>query len=427
MKNIHLITLISLFFVGCTAVPVAPGQEAPITPDIIVVENNNTVEAPVLEKLQELTTTPTLIEVAEKEEPALLKELPRMPLKISDYMPKTKLVGTKFCYLPEWEKENFQEALAAFVNSCKTKKTQTLYSDLCYRAQKSKNAKAFLEKEFTPYQIKEKDGSNAGLLTGYYEPQLRGSLIKSDIYKYPVHKTPEDLVTVDLGSIYPELKKYRLRGKIEGNKLVPYYARKDSDQHNDTPENIICYVDSKIDLFFLEIQGSGRVLLDNGENIFVGYDNQNGHPYRAIGRYLVQQKELKMEEVSLQSIRAWLEKNPSRIDEVLNYNHSLVYFQQRDKAASGSLGIELTPKRSIAIDRKFIPLGSLLYLSADVDENKFCNVVVAQDTGGAINGAVRADLFMGHGDAAMQTAGKLKSEDLKLWILLPKHAKAGGS
>ncbi|MBA3026879.1 MAG: transglycosylase [Sulfurimonas sp.] len=342
-------------------------------------------------------------------------------------MPKTTLVGTKFCYLPEWEKENFQEALAAFVNSCKTKKTQTLYSDLCHRAQETKDAKAFLEKEFTPYQINASDGCKTGLLTGYYEPQLRGSLTKTEVYKYPVHKTPDDLIIVDLGSVYPELKKYRLRGKIVGNKLVPYYARKDSEKQDNTPENIICYVDSKIDLFFLEIQGSGRVLLDNGENIYIGYDNQNGHPYKAIGRYLVKKKELKLEDVSLQSIRAWLEKNPARIDEVLNYNDSLVYFKQKDKPASGSLGIELTPKRSIAIDRKFIPLGSLLYLSADVDENKFCNVVLAQDTGGAINGAVRADLFMGHGEDAMQTAGKLKSEDLKLWILLPKHAKEDGS
>ncbi|MFH1947989.1 MAG: murein transglycosylase A [Pseudomonadota bacterium] len=420
MKNMHLITLISLFFVGCTTTPVIPLEEAPQASEIIVVESNATSES-----MQELP--PLVLENVEKKPPELLLPLPRIPLKISEHMPKTTLVGTKFCYLPEWEKENFQEALAAFVNSCKTKKTQTLYSDLCHRAQETKDAKAFLEKEFTPYQINASDGCKTGLLTGYYEPQLRGSLTKTEVYKYPVHKTPDDLIIVDLGSVYPELKKYRLRGKIVGNKLVPYYARKDSEKQDNTPENIICYVDSKIDLFFLEIQGSGRVLLDNGENIYIGYDNQNGHPYKAIGRYLVKKKELKLEDVSLQSIRAWLEKNPARIDEVLNYNDSLVYFKQKDKPASGSLGIELTPKRSIAIDRKFIPLGSLLYLSADVDENKFCNVVLAQDTGGAINGAVRADLFMGHGEDAMQTAGKLKSEDLKLWILLPKHAKEDGS
>jgi membrane-bound lytic murein transglycosylase A len=423
MNTIYIIALTLLFFIGCANAPVVPVEEKPRLNELTI-ENNSTNQAPMLEVASaELELNAT---VAQENISFDLQPLPRVPLSISEHMPKTALVSTKFCTLPEWEKENFQEALGAFVNSCKTKKTQTLYSDLCHRAKESKDAKAFIEQEFTPYQINAGNGSKTGLLTGYYEPQLRGSLRKTKIYKYPVHKTPDDLIIVDLGSLYPELAKYRLRGKVVGNKLVPYHTRKDAQKQNQTPEDIICYVDSKIDLFFLEIQGSGRVLLENGENIYIGYDNQNGHPYKAIGKYLVSKKEMKLEEVSLQSIRAWLEKNPSRIDEVLNYNDSLVYFKQKDKPASGSLGIELTPKRSIAIDRNFIPLGSLLYLSADVDENKFCNLVVAQDTGGAINGAIRADLFLGHGEEAMQTAGKLKSEDLKLWILLPKHAKAGG-
>ncbi|MDD2789481.1 MAG: murein transglycosylase A [Sulfurimonas sp.] len=402
MKNILIITLASLYFIGCSQ-----------TPDPVLQE-----PAPVVAKPIEDAHITTQVELVER--PLAILELPeKRVLKVCDSMPETRLVGTEFGFLPEWEKENFQEALAAFVNSCKTTKTKKLYTNLCQRAQESKDARAFLEQEFTPYQINANDGAETGLLTGYYEPQLKGSLKKTKIYKYPVYKTPDDLITVDLGSVYPELKKYRLRGKIVGNKLVPYPSRKQMNPLSG-PMEVICYVDSQVDLFFLEVQGSGRVLLENGETLYIGYDNQNGHPYKAIGRYLVKINELKLEDVSLQSIKAWLEKHPSRINEVLNYNDSVVYFKQKYESASGALGIQLTPKRSIAIDRKFIPLGSLLYMSADVDENKFCNLVVAQDTGGAIKGAVRADLFMGHGEDAMQTAGKLKS-DLHLWILLPKE------
>jgi membrane-bound lytic murein transglycosylase A len=153
--------------------------------------------------------------------------------------------------------------------------------------------------------------------------------------------------------------------------------------------------------------------------MFVGYDNQNGHRYRSIGRYLVKINALKLEEVSLQSIKKWLEEHPKRVDEVLNYNDSLVYFKERTQGATGALGLELRAKRSVAIDRKYIPLGSMLYLNAAVDDKMQNRIVFAQDTGGAIKGAVRADLFLGAGDAAMQSAGRLKSP-LKLWILLPK-------
>jgi membrane-bound lytic murein transglycosylase A len=173
----------------------------------------------------------------------------------------------------------------------------------------------------------------------------------------------------------------------------------------------------------LEIQGSGRVRLRNGETIFLGYDNQNGHRYRAIGRYLVKIRALKYEEVSLQSIRAWLDKHPKRVDEVLNYNKSVVYFKQTHQSACGALGVCLTPKRSIAVDRRYIPLGSMLYLNADIKDKNVSKIVVAQDTGGAIKGAIRADMFLGFGKEARNIAGKLKSP-LKLWILLPKTKKA---
>jgi len=343
------------------------------------------------------------------------------PKIILEELPKTYLYESDFEYLPKFNNENYDDILENFINSCRTKKAKKLYGPLCIKAKKTLDAKKFLLENFTPYQIATKEGTTNGLLTGYYEAELFASKQKNQKYKYPIYETPKDLIVVNLASIYPELKKYRLRGRIKGNKLIPYDTREESKDKG-VNADVICYCDSEVDRFFLEIQGSGRVTLDDGSTMFIGYDNQNGHRYRAIGRYLVKIGALKLEDVSLQSIKAWLKSHPKRVNEVLNYNQSLVYFKERKQGATGALGLELTPRRSVAVDRSFIPLGSMLYLSADVDAKKENRIVFAQDTGGAIKGAVRADLFLGSGDAAMQSAGKLKS-DLQLWILMPKKEK----
>lgn len=336
-------------------------------------------------------------------------------------LPKTYLVKSSFGRLSNWKKQDYDLALNLFKQSCKTQKTQKLYKSLCKRASSVTFAKDFLQREFTPYKIRVNKEKDKGLLTGYYEPLLRGCLKKRYPYIYPIYETPDDLIVVDLSSIYPKLKNYRLRGKVVGNKLVPYYTRKETFSKH-MKSDVICYTDSKIDLFFLEVQGSGRVKLGNGETIYIGYDNQNGHRYKSIGKYLVQKKEIDLDEVSLQSIREWLNKHPKRIDEVLNHNKSVVFFKEREQPATGSLGLPLTSKRSIAVDRRYIPLGSMLYIDAKVDNKKFNSIVFAQDTGGAIKGPVRADLFLGYGKKAMNIAGELKSP-LKLWILLPKNMK----
>ena len=340
----------------------------------------------------------------------------KTPQVLFKKMPKTYLIEKDFSQLPNWEDEDYNEVLDNFTHSCKTEKTKRLYKDLCVRATKTKDAKLFLENNFLPFEVNKKNGADVGLLTGYYEAQLKGSLKKTKIFKYPIYKTPTDLISVDLNSIYPALKHYRLRGRVVNNKLVPYYQRSEFDK---IKSEVICYVDSKIDLFFLEIQGSGRVVLENGDTIFISYDNQNGHRYRAIGKYLIDIGAIKRKDVSLQSIRLWLGKNPSRVDEVLNYNKSLVFFVKSNQSATGALGIELTANRSIAVDTRYIPLGSMLYLDANIGDDRCSKTVLAQDTGGAIKGEIRADLFLGYGYKASQKAGKLKSK-LKLWILLPK-------
>jgi membrane-bound lytic murein transglycosylase A len=329
-------------------------------------------------------------------------------------MPKISLQKVAFYSLPGWDNEDYNEVLYTFINNCQTKHSQKIYADLCQKAQDVTNAKYFFENNFEVYKIQSQ--RKDPLLTGYYEPELHGSLEKSELYSYPVYETPNDLVTVDLSSIYPELKHYRLRGKIEGSKLIPFDKRVSFDTLD---AKVICYVDSKIDLFFLEVQGSGRIVLDSGEVLYVGYDNQNGHKYKSIGKYLVSKNEIPLEDISLQSIKEWFKKHPQRVDEVLNYNPSMVFFQVRNYKAKGAFGLELTPLRSIAVDKRYIPLGSMLYMDAQTQSFDAQRVVFAQDTGGAIKGAVRADIFLGFGKEAGEIAGELKAP-LHLWVLVPK-------
>lgn len=340
------------------------------------------------------------------------------PKVLFEALPNTYLKKSTFDALPNFTQEKYFEVVENFINNCRSSKAQKLYKKLCEEVKYISTPKAFLQSSFTPYIITTKEDDSKGLLTGYYEPELKASLTQDLQYKYPLYETPKDLIVVDLSSIYPSLKNYRLRGKVVDNRLVPYDTREESKKKTVNAE-VICYCDSQVDKFFLEIQGSGRVILDDNSTMFVGYDNQNGHKYRAIGKYLVKIGALALEDVSLQSIRHWLDTNPSRVEEVLNYNKSLIYFKERTQGATGALGLELTPFRSVAVDRKYIPLGSMLYLHSNIADTKINKVVFAQDTGGAIKGSVRADLFVGSGKVALNIAGKLKS-DLKLWILLPK-------
>lgn len=344
-------------------------------------------------------------------------------MTLSDKFPDTYVIASDYESLSGWDEDHFDEMLQLFQQSCETKKTQELYGQLCNEVFHISDAKAFFEKALIPYKIITSQGSDTGLMTGYYEPLLYGSMEKSGRYRYPVYKVPDDLITVKLETIYPELKGIRLRGRLEGNTLVPYESREAMTESN---VSAICWVDDEVSLFFLEVQGSGRIELDNGKTIFVGFANQNGHPYRSIGKYLIEKKEISRDEISLQSIRAWLDEHPWRRDEVLNHNPSAVFFQERSRPATGSLGLALTPERSIAVDRHYIPLGGMLFMQSrdPLSYEPIKKTVFAQDTGGAIKGEIRADLFWGYGKEAERKAGKMK-EPLELWLLLPKRFAEG--
>jgi len=216
----------------------------------------------------------------------------------------------------------------------------------------------FCESRFIPHQVLNPDGSGDGLITGYYEPLLSGSRTRSGKYRYPLYTTPDELLVIDLGAVYPELKNMRLRGRLQGRKVVPYYSRREIEGD---PARLqgkeLFWVDDAVDLFFLQIQGSGRVKLENGETVKVGYAEQNGHPYKSIGRLLVERGELSVVEASMQGIRAWGERNPTKLAGLLRENASFVFFRELASGVPGpmgSLGVPLTAGRSLAVDTRVI-------------------------------------------------------------------------
>jgi membrane-bound lytic murein transglycosylase A len=285
-------------------------------------------------------------------------------------------------------------------------------------------ARRFFETALTPYRVTDEGGGAEGLITGYYEPLLRGSLRPSARYRYPVYTVPDDLLVIDLAELYPELADMRLRGRLEGRRVVPYYSRAEIER-GDAPVRgkEIAWVDDAVELFFLHVQGSGRIALDDGRVIRVGFADQNGHPYRSIGRWLVDQGELPFEQASMQGIKNWARKNPGRLTELLNYNARYVFFRELagdPPGPIGALGVPLTPGRSVAIDPRFVPLGAPVYVATTWpgSAKPLNRLVMAQDTGSAIRGPVRADFFWGFGAQAGLEAGRMKQR-LRMWVLLP--------
>jgi membrane-bound lytic murein transglycosylase A len=331
--------------------------------------------------------------------------------------------------LPEWQEDDPAAAWAPFLASCRALAAQDLWREPCTAALASPppdrdQARRFFEANFTPFQVIYTDGSDTGLITGYYEPLLRGSRKSSARFRFPIYGVPEDLLVVDLSEVYPELKSMRLRGRLEGRRIVPYYDRAQIDLGQaPLAGKEIAWVDDAIELFFLQIQGSGRITLDDGVVLRVGYAEQNGHPFRSIGRLLVERGELPLERASMQGIQAWARANPAKLTPLLNHNASYVFFRELPAdlpGPLGTLGVPLTAQRSIAVDQRFVPLGAPVYIATTwpLSPRPLNRLMLGQDTGGAIRGAVRADFFWGFGEEAAREAGRMK-QPLKMWVLLP--------
>jgi len=286
-----------------------------------------------------------------------------------------------------------------------------------------------------------KGGADDVQVTGYYEAQLRGSLVKSEIYQYPLYRRPTDLVRINLSKFYlysnntylPKILKGRL---TIGKQILPYYSREEIDgkQKLAGKDLEMVWIDDPIDVFFLHIQGSGIVYLENGEKIRVNYSESNGHPYRAIGRLLIDRGTLTRENVSMQSIRQYLREHPQEMAEIFNYNPSYVFFREVGEGPLGFLGVPVTPFRSIATDRDLFPRGALGYIETELpvfDKNyevkgwkKFSGFVLNQDTGGAIRTPGKVDLFTGHGKENESIAGYMKQEG-RFYFLIKKQNPNG--
>jgi len=333
--------------------------------------------------------------------------------------------------IPEWAREPLRDALPAFMRGCPVLEKRAEWKAACVAGaalgtnSTERAIAAYFERYFEPHQAINADETTSGMVTGYYEPLLRGNRTRTEKFKYPLYAPPPDLLTIDLTGLHPDLKHRRLRGRIEGNKVVPYLSRADIDaEPAPLKGGELAWVDNAIEVFFLHIQGSGQVEMPDGERLRLGYADQNGHPFKGLGRLLIQRGELTLERASMQGIKEWARKNPRKVQEYLNANPSYVFFRELPKdlpGPIGSLGVPLTAERSIAVDPRVVPLGAPVFLATTYPNSPrpLNRLMVAQDTGGAIAGGVRVDFFWGFGDAAGNQAGKMRQSG-RTWVLLPK-------
>lgn len=382
------------------------------------------------------TSACTTISVTQDKAPVTVTQPQPQPQPVPPVVkPAEPLRAVDFAALPGWGRDDMRAAWPAFLASCEVLAKRAEWQTACTGAREVNAGDAgairvFFEAGFTPYQVVNPDGTTAGLITGYYEPLLHGARKRGGRYQTPLYRAPDDLLTIDLSSLYPELKNLRLRGRVVGNKVVPYLSRAEMLQSATLDGKEVLWVDDPIEAFFLQVQGSGRVqLADTKEIVRVAYADQNGHPYRSIGRYLVDKGEMTLDQASAQAIKAWYLANPSRQQELLNANPSFVFFKEEKvadpkKGPKGAMGVPLTPERSIAVDPQFIPLGAPVFLATTYPNSDALlqRLMMAQDTGGAIRNPVRADVFWGFGAEAGEKAGKMKQRGA-MWVLLPKAAQ----
>jgi len=326
---------------------------------------------------------------------------------------------TVFTYGPDkFSTEHVKESLKTFLSILKQNSG-------------SKKLNRDLRKKFFLYKAAGFSGSKKVLFTGYFEPILDGSLERDSIHRYPIYRRPDNLLTIDLGLFRPTLSGQRIRARIKGNSLVPYYTRKDIMESKVLErENLeIAWLKDPLDVAILQIQGSGMIKLSNGEIIRVGYSASNGQPYKSIGRYMIDMGYVTADNLSLQTIRSYIKQNPDIRDEILNYNPSYVFFRLLDSGPLGNIGVPLTPGRSLAVDDRLFPKGALVYIRCQKpivgkDGNitgwiPFSRFLLNQDTGGVIKGAGRADIFWGSSPYAELAAGNLKHKG-ELYFLVKK-------
>jgi membrane-bound lytic murein transglycosylase A len=370
--------------------------------------------------------------------PSVPKAAP--PVAVTAEPDRALLRPVAFQELPGWNDDTLADAWPAFSVGCTAllarPATATIWREPCAAAAAidphvPPAAREFFEGHFTAYQAVAPGGGETGLVTGYYEPLLSGSRVRSERSRYPLYAPPDDLLTIDLSELYPELKDKRLRGRVDGKRVVPYWPRADIDAGRAPLEGkALVFVDDPVEAFFLQIQGSGRVQLAEGGVMRVGYADQNGQPFRSIASVLINRGELSPDGASMQAIKQWARQHPEELPALLDENPSYVFFRELTLDASvaidgpiGALGVPLAPGRTIAIDPRSIPLGAPVFLATTwpLSTHPLRRLVLAQDTGGAIRGALRVDFFWGFGEEAAHEAGRMR-QPVRMWLLWPKGA-----
>lgn len=338
------------------------------------------------------------------------------------------LCRISFGELRGWPGPDPAATRAAFAASCAAlvrrvdASGHTLAADwgpACAAATAPGDARAFFERWFAAVEV----GGGGGMATGYFEPELAGSRTATPGYPHPVYRLPPDLVEADLGLFAASLKGRRVRGRVEGARLVPYHDRAAIEAGALAGRGLeLGWAADPYALFFLHIQGSGRLRLADGSIMRIGYAGQNGRDYTAIGRVLRDRGVLGPGQATMQGITAWMRANPAAGAALMRENKSYVFFRELTGAGPvGAMGIALTPEASVAVDPAFVPLGAPLWLETDTTEGPFARTLVAQDTGGAIKGANRVDIFWGAGARAAAIAGAL-SAPARVVLLLPRPA-----
>ncbi len=373
-----------------------------------------------------------------------------------------RYTSAAFADLPSWSQQNFGKSLQAFVRGCQRIGSTTQWQQPCQVAQglprTDAAAKDFFEYYFTPWQISD-NSQTSGTITGYYEPVLHGSVQPTAKAKFPIYGIPNDFVVVNLPAQYLQSKgvvriapsganrgvisasgaysanlgefplterSKSLKGRFEGNRFVPYYTRAQINAgalNGKAP--ILGYADDAVELFFLHVQGSGRMQTPDGRYVRLGFADKNDHPYRSIAQYMANRGYLPLAQTHMQGIKAWMQQNPNRLAEVLGQNPSYVFFRQTndtdpDAGPVGAMGVPLTNGYSAAVDRHHVELGAPLFVATThpVQNTPHNRLLMAQDTGTAIRGGVRVDYFWGYGDEAGAVAGKMKHPG-QVWMLLP--------
>ncbi|MGZ4998689.1 MAG: murein transglycosylase A [Methylomonas sp.] len=355
------------------------------------------------------------------------------PLKVKNDA-SVQLYPTEFIFLAGWETDNHAAALASFRRSCESWRSQPDqrplsgvfelghigdWKRLCAIQVRKGQEKQFFEKWFRPFAVADR-GNFDGLFTGYYLPELHGSYRKSARYHVPVYGIPGDLK-----------KRDGQTGRIEKGQFVPYYDRTEIVNGALAGKGAeILWVDNEIDAFFMEVQGSGRVIMEDGRIQGVSFADKNGRPYHAIGKTLVDNGHIPREDISMQSIRAWIVNHPEEGRRLMLQNQSVVFFRLTEakpwEGPIGSMSAPLTAGYSLAVDRNYLPLGVPLWLDAEhpAGDRRLRRLVMAQDTGGAIKGIIRGDFYWGQGQQAGDFAGTMKSRG-RYFLLVPKHLAVG--